>query len=474
MKINFPRFFCRADFWLPLIFFLAFAAYGVAAGPHPFVRDSTHYWELRRTFFDHSGHFSLLNYVDADFQLRGYVFPLILLCVEWLLDIFTPDRWMTDSLTAILFNAATFLLLAWVLLPALFSRLTGQTVSLRFRALLTGLLFVFWRGFLFYPLSDFPALVFCLAGWLALLLLFQPFSSPPVKILLAFLAGSALMAAYLTRPVYLLTLGVAALALLFARAKNFSFLQRFSSLLAFLLAAALLLWPQYRINQIHYGLNSPWISDKLYAYHIANGFLVQRFEVNQDLSSYPLPNARYYDLQAQTVLQRTGLAELSLANLPQLFLRYPLDVTSVYFRHFFNGLSPFYDSLYVTNILRPDWFLLWLSYSIFFAVFYFFDWRRLFALQPALSVFTLGGWLLPVLTAVPAVTEARFYLPLNAFLLMIFSALCLTPADWRAKFAAEGWFRPVFFYLLFLLLCFALAGQILISVSDIPILLTPQ
>lgn len=450
-------------FGLPVLLLVLYLGCGLLFPPPAFVRDSAYYWDLRRAFFDQAGHFTLTNYADDQFQLRGYVFPLILLAFETLIDLLTPDRWLTPALTVLLLNAAIFLSVGWFLLPELFSRLTAQPVSAAFRLSVGALLFFFWRGFLVYPLSDFPALALLLAGLLAAWEGASARNSLARAGLLAFGAGALTMAAYLTRPAYLLALPAAWLVLLLGRPQPWR--RRLFWALIFLAGAALLLWPQYLINRQQYGLNSPFISDKLYAFHIENGFVVQRFEVNTNPQTYPLPNARFYDLQAQALLSRAGLPGLTLQALPGLFWAYPLEVSSVYFRHLFNGLTPFYDSPYVKDILAPDFWLMWGSYTLCFTALTFFDWRRLLTANFWKKAALLAAWLLPVVTAIPAVTEVRFYLPLNAFLLVVFAALIFSPGLRRPGLRRQDWLGLTLSYAVFLLLCFALAGQIFLSLG---------
>lgn len=130
-------------------------------GLKPFYYDSGQYWELGQTF-TLNGHFSLLNF---DSQFRGYALPLIF---HWLQEISEALSWNPSSLVK-LFNVLAVALVGAVLAPRLAetawpSRPWGP---LR-RLLLVALLIVYWRGFLSYPLSDFPALAMALLALIAI------------------------------------------------------------------------------------------------------------------------------------------------------------------------------------------------------------------------------------------------------------------------------------------------------------------
>lgn len=173
-------------------FLIAFAASLVAAalaGDKQFYFDSQAYWDLP-AHFTRDGHWSLLN---LDNQLRGYVPALLYGGVA---DI---ARFLGISAAAAvrIFNSLLFALIGTVLVPKLagvaFPRVS---FGLGRRLVVTALILVSWRGYLAFPLSDFPALTAALVSLIAVAR-----SRAPAAL---FVAGLAAGCAIDIRPAYLL------------------------------------------------------------------------------------------------------------------------------------------------------------------------------------------------------------------------------------------------------------------------------
>ncbi len=488
IAINYLR---KPQVWLAMVFLLFLVSYGISTNPRLLSFDARYYWELRLSFYDSGRNFSLLNFADEQFQLRGYFFPLMLLAGEWVIDILTPDRWVDDFAIVVIFNSFLMVAISWTLIPAIFSRLTGRESSVFFRVALSVLLAFFWRGQLYYPLSDAPALFFLLMGLLLVLLSFQ-LPAGWKNSAVAFLAGALLMAVYLIRPVYLLvfvtvTLGLAVVP------SAWNMRQRYLSVFAFLLAGAVVLTPQYLINRTHYGVNSPFISGGLYSYQLTVGFLVQRYEASMDKEIYPAAGVRFMDPQAENLLIRDGRSlpfdtsaigafdvesvlqnALSLQEIFHFILKYPLDVATIYFRHLFNGLNMIYPTTYIENIYRPDPVLMWLNYTALFGVLFFFDARTLVSKNPLLHLLVLLAWVLPALAAIPGAMESRYFLPLHAMLLASLAWMLDDIPTLRVKIEQVGRWRTVLLYLVFVLVAFSLSGLMLTTVPEANLLLTPR
>ncbi len=498
MKKQVNRFFLlfvdqlrKPQTWLAVGFLVFLIVYGIATNPRTLMFDARYYWELRLAFYDANKHFSLFNFSDELFQLRGYFLPLLLLAAEWIIDFFTPDRWVDDFSSVVILNSFLMFSMAWWLIPAIFSRLTGRKGTTLFRLGFGALLAIFWHGHLYYPLSDLPALFFLLAGLLLVLIVLQV----PVigkSMAAAFLAGAFLMAVYLIRPVYLLVFVATALGIAFVPAA-LNLRQRLLSMFAFLVAGALVLTPQYLINRIHYGINSPFISGGLYSYQITVGLLVQRYEASIDKSVYPAAGVRFMDPQAENLLLRDGRKfpfdtraigafdvdsvlqnAFSLQDIFHFFLKYPLDLATIYFRHLFNGLNLIYPTTYIENIYRPAPLLMWLNYTVLFGVLFFFDSRQLVSKNPPLNSLILLVWLLPALAALPGAMEARYFLPLHAMLLASLAWMLDDMAAIKMRIEQVGRFRTVILYAVFVLMAFSLSGLILTTVPQANLLLTPR
>ncbi len=159
-------------------------------GEKPFFNDAGTYWSAAATFTE-NGHFSLLNFNSLSI---GYVLPLI----NHVLQTLATDLTWTSSSIVKVFNALTVALIGAVLGPAFMRSVwpEQQPWSLWRRLALTGLVIVFWSGFLNFPLSDFPGLA---VGLLALVAVAR--TDSPGWMLLAGIAGGV---AINMRPAYLL------------------------------------------------------------------------------------------------------------------------------------------------------------------------------------------------------------------------------------------------------------------------------
>lgn len=475
-------------------FFLALAVlivYGGLTSPRSFQYDPGYYWALRRTFLDPQGNFHLFNYSDWLYHLRGYLFPLLLLSAEWVLDTITPDRFVDDYLIVVLFNAAQIAIAGWFFIPSILSFLTGRDFPVYLRAGWVLILALFWHGLLYQPFSDLPAFFLFLAAVLFYLgtIRFSGWRS----LTLAFLAGAMAAAAYLIRPVYLSAWLVLFLGVFVFSGNWRSLFQKIAHAALFLLAGILLLAPQAMINKIHYNLSSPFTSAGLYEYQITVGFILQRLDVNQDRGIYPYSAVRFVDAQGVTILEREkrDLSEMVLAGdtvaadaimgklfssgeFINLWLKYPLDMLTIYFRHFFNGLNLMYPSIAVWDIYRVDALSMWLNYTVLFGVLFFFDIRPLFTKSVPISLSVLLAWLLPVLVAIPGTVEARYFLPLHVLLETCFVWMLGDIASLKQKIERFGRGRTLLLYVIFVLLAFSISGLILTTALNADLLLTPR
>jgi hypothetical protein len=175
-----------------MTFGIAFAGTLVVAlllGLKIFYDDSGGYWALGATYI-RNGHFSLLNFESP---LRGYLLPLIDRELQGLAVAF---RWNPSSF-AKLFNVLSFALIGTVLGPRLAEITWPQwRWGIGRRLAMMALLLIFWKGYLPYPLSDFPAFTLALLALVSI----DRAESPGWMLL----GGLASAAAIDMRPSYLL------------------------------------------------------------------------------------------------------------------------------------------------------------------------------------------------------------------------------------------------------------------------------
>jgi hypothetical protein len=434
--------------WLAFAVVLAvYLVYLPLSGYDKLYFDGQRYLDLSRSF-THHGHFSLYGYVDPQ---RGYGYPLLL---RELRAVTSPFGLGVENTTKGL-NALVVALLGAVLMPTLAKRIfPGLRITVPRILAFNALLFVFWRDFLNFPLTDFPAITLVCG---ALLLALQP------RWYLLALSGLAAGIALNFRPAYLL---LSVLLVPFA-AYNFARGRPSRRLRHALVAAALVvvgigvaLAPQAAINHHTYHSLSPFPkgTHDLEGLQFTGGLQLQKYETTIDPTSSP--SVFFPDRKTQALLYEGGRTHVSsTAGYLDIVVSHPIAMASAYLRRLFNGLDIEYPSPYVRNIVGDrSWLRSLLLYSLIFVALNVILRaslrRRLGHIDWLLGVL----WLLPAATAVSSAVEVRFFLPLT---LLIWALVCFSDGL-PASFRALG--RPqkvvlIGVYCVFAIACFAMADS---------------
>ena len=109
-------------------------------------------------------------------------------------------------------------------------------------------------------------------------------------------------------------------------------------------------------------------------------------------------------------LSQLGTKRKTLLNYFDVVRRHPLDVAVSYFRHTFNGLDIFYPTPYVKNIFVDHVFFSFINYLVWF-LFFSYVIRLDLVTVSYVNLLGLSSLLAPIVLAVPAVVETRFFLP---------------------------------------------------------------
>jgi hypothetical protein len=398
---------------------VVYALYLFSTEYHNLYYDAEDYWQLGHRFVQH-GRFGLLNYDDA---LRGYAYPLVNFACLALRKAFD---WSAVTVVKLL-NSALAGLLFGVVGPRLWQASSGAPglPSLARRLAWAGLGFVFWRDYFNFSLSDFPA-VLALGTGLWLVQRRHPGA--------AALAGGALALAVNIRPVYLAAV-LPALGLL-----GVGGLRPTTGwparLAALLLGAALVLAPQWLINQRHFGARTPLVLSQSKALGIHNlylqklkwGLLHEKYEssVGREL---PTGQLLFLDAAGAALLRSEGIAEIdSPGQYLGLVARHPLTLAGIYARHLFAGLDLSHPTPYLKR-WAPSRAMQLLNYTLWF-------WAALVAVRcrpTAREWLVLAALLLPCLAVVPMSMEVRFLLPLHLLLLALVAFGQLPGWAWRGR-----------------------------------------
>jgi hypothetical protein len=407
-------------------FGIAFAGTLVVAllvGLKPFYYDSAGYWSLGDTYV-RDGHFSLLNFESA---LRGYLLPLI---DHGLQGLAVALRWHSSSFAKLL-NVLSFALIGTVLGPRL-----AEITSPRWRwgicrrLALTALLIIFWKGYLPFPLTDFPALTLALLALVSI----DRAESPGWMLL----GGLACAAAIDMRPSYLLlapTLVVLIVWTWLTGPDSERPLIPWRTLCGGLFVVGFLVvsLPQSLSSHRYFHTWSfvPGSAAHLTTLQFDEGLRLQRYETY--VGSGVSPRMQYEDpAGTQLLLEQKDQMVTSTSQYLGLVASHPLTMAGVFIRHIVNGLDQRYSTPYVSHLatgsnrwLRLAGFLL--VFLALLRVLWSTARRRLAPTRwryPAALV-------LCCLTSVPSAVETRYMLPI--FLLSYI--LVLVP----------GWPNPVDF-----------------------------
>ena len=391
-----------------LILFFIFWVYLFISNTPSTYYDDFLYWHLAEKYWT-NGEFRFLAF---DNSLRGYLFPLVLSALVWVLRYL---HWGASDLVRP-FGAAMAAALFGVVLPGLWRAVqpTAQpAVPLGRRLLLGALGFAFWRGYFNFSLSDFPA-VLALAGGLWAMLRGRTVGS-------GVLAGLCVAAAVNFRPVFGAALPVVAVLGMWPLA-GLPAARVWGHRLALVLGLGMGLAPQVVINHVHFGANSPFVlttppgQPSLYLLQLQWGLLYQKYETNVG-TDYSQGGMFFLDASGQQVWHDSNLASLeNYGQYATIVQAAPLAVAATWLRHLFNGLDLQYATPYISRVYASTWGLAWLNYTVLLGGLGVLahrarQWPGWRTGGPALLV--LAVVVLPCLAALPVAVECRFLLPLH-------------------------------------------------------------
>ncbi len=395
-------------------------------GTKPFYYDAGAYWGLSDSFVK-DGTFSLTNFESP---LRGYAYPLLNHVLQGTLG----AAGMSDALIVKLFMAGIFATLAAVLLPRFaMALLPDVRIGFGARCALVAMLLLFWRGYISFPLSDFPALA---AALLALYAVSRG-ASPPW----ALVAGLAAAVAVNVRPAYVL-LVPAVLALFLAQWWSDSRVgpvphRRHAAALVLLLAGLVAVsLPQSLATERHHGIRSPipGAAADLSSFQLTVGLRLQRYETYVG-TALPRPQLEYLDESTRSILASLPNGEVGgYGAYLQLAVDHPVVLAGVGFRHVVNGLDQRYPTPYAeeldTGQQKP---LRLVGFTLIFLALLRVVWpaarRSLGRARWRYAVALLAA----CATSVPAAMETRFMLPAYALAYLLVAA-----PGWPALWRREG------------------------------------
>jgi hypothetical protein len=430
----------------------AYLVYLPLSGYNGFYYDAAAYWSLVDAF-GRPGHFDLLAYHDA---IRGYGFPLILRAIR---SVFGHVG--IGPVPAVrISQGILFALLGTQLLPRLVRRIFPEARITPLRILaFNALIFLFWRNYANFPLTDFAALT--LMACAILVASGRRWTFVPVA---GFLAG---LSANL-RPAYVLaafSLGVLAAWRMRRRlampppwrTRNRLAMPAPLAVVAagvlFLAGGALVLGPQAAINRhaFHQTTLFPVGSKELGQFQLMVGLQDQKYE-----TLVPPGGGVHFLDPATARLMSPEDPPPTYRHYLKLVAAHPIAAMAGYLRRGFNGLDVQYSSPYIRDLREErSGPRSWLLYTLLFLA------VVACVRGPARTIgrsdkAMLLVFLLPVLTALTGAVEVRFMLPAAV---LVYALVCFArrspvadvPPRWRLALLVS--------YIAFVVTCFALADD---------------
>ena len=409
-----------------------------------FYFDSLGYWTLGGSFGG-TNHFSLLDYGSP---IRGYSLPLY----NRMLASIASTLGMGSVTIVHISGALQAALLGTVLVPLLVRAVCAAAVVTPARILIfNAIVFLFWRDYFGFPMSDFPSAALAIGAVYAV-----SRRSPAAYAL----AGLAIGLAWNVRQAYIATL-VVILLVVVARAGIRRAPVRAAGVVALVLAGIVVAsLPQMLINHRHgYGWN-PTVPDakRISLENLYGGLINQRYETSND-PDYPSASVRYLDPSTQAIIEEEQLGNVgftSYGHYAEVVARHPVEMLGAYARRLFNGLDVRFATPYVRDLdATSHWFSL-LDYTLLFiagARLLVPAFRRQLGGVRWPEVVAVGSAILP---SIPLGAETRYYLPVQ---LVVYAIVAFAPGTRRAwsEIGRPGRITLALSYPAFLLICFMLS-----------------
>lgn len=423
--------------------------YALQHAEQPFVYDSFYYWDLADSFLQ-DGEFSFTNYSNV---LRGYFFPFILFLIK------LPESTLGIGAKHLfcIFSALYFSIFTIYVLPVAFHTIFRWQIHLGGRAIIAILLFYFWRGHFLYPLTDFPAFTALLISIVFLSHSIKYQTTP----FWAFFIGFFISAAVNIRPAYQLSL-IVLIPFVLVHLYKLKIVKAIQWTFLFLLGCSFVLLPQWRINQTHFHVNSPWVltrfgdDENLFLKQLFWGLSTQKYETNIG-ENYSSAAVIYQDPLSDKLPIRL-LKDKTISGYIKIIKRYPQDVAISYFRHFFNGIDIFFPTPYVKNLFANHTLLSTMNYLVWFLAAYSLI-RTDFAHIDRVQLAGILAFLAPVILAIPTALEVRFFLPIHILAYGII-AFGIDYTALAASVLSDKWkvLRAALVFILWTMVCFTLSA----------------
>lgn len=412
--------------------------------------DAGQYMSLAKMFIT-DDQFSLLSYYS---QLRGYFFPLMLQVPLQIANITGLDEVLAFRIV----SALAMTIVLTVVFPKIFEGIFNFRAQPWQVLIFAGLTVFFWYGNYAYSLSDFPALVFFMAGLFICLRVINADQPIWLKAIWICLAGFCLAAAASIRISYLVPFAVILVIFLFRLA--FTGLKISNKLLVtalFMAGSIMVFVPQFMSNRIHYKADTPFQIQTIYMVQLAEGLNVQRVDCGTSIPN--TPSLVIAESQGAAILNKYNMENsgLTIIRYLELICLQPFDMAAIYARHLFNGFDITYPTTYVPDIYADTIIYRLVNYSLWFLALSLLWKRGVNIRRDKQSIIICLIIILPALLSIPSRIEVRYFLPVYILVYGCASFWLFSKREYWQQLL--NW-RSVIAYLCFILACLTFSSYI--------------
>jgi len=353
-----------------LCVFLTLMCYVIIAWNRQQWFDAGAYWNLVRSF----------RFTELPEWYRGYLFPYLIFLTKQGSDLMGLPEW---TLYMVIINGA----MAYVITRSLPVVILGG--KSRFKemsayryvigcVLMLILTILFWGEYLMYSLSDMPAFIFCAMFIYYLILIKDTLNKEDNNLfelfILGFLVGTMAYACYNTRAVYMYGIIVTIVLFFICHIKQL-LNSKFVVIAGLVLGIFILSWPQMIANNKYIGRTTPQVPTESFSggdlifWQVKTGLSVDRYETYCGKDPYVEGRGIYfYDNAGMSILSDVDETIITPAQFMKIFIRFPVDVVSIYIRHLINYFTPVWSQVYISDISVYSPFvivgiLLWLLFA---------------------------------------------------------------------------------------------------------------
>lgn len=429
-----------------------------------YIFDLENYLNIADSFF--ADGFSL---VRGKASAAGYAYP-VLLGLSHFIDVkLGQEIYLFRLISSVIYGSAVMILVCT------YERFFGDKSGKHFKQLCIGciavimMLYLFYRGIIFFPLSDlFAASLAIISGSLALNSL-----KTENNVSLVWVLGSGFFAylAYNTRSVYIITLIVTPVFLFINQRgcwrKNIEVVLFF--LLGMIIAALPWIYMNYSIyNRITIGVNN----ENRYANQLFWGLEYTRYVAFTGLDpDIQIGGVRFINLTGKKLVDiyKSCISDnYTLLGYVKLVLKYPVEIVSIMGQHVINVMFPLFPEQYTGDLHKSRLLngLLGIAYWYLFALIIAWKMKNKRVTVQQLAWFIL--MIAPSVLTLPGAGEHRFYLMLYMSVCAVIAFAIQERSFWH--FLTDKMTLVIGMGILFAIIVFTVETNVLASCEYYPIL----